>query len=57
MGRRDRMDGVRKELAPYFESIDELPDFVFGRSGMKEVDVRILYGHVLQKPLPSPYGK
>jgi hypothetical protein len=22
---------------------------------MKEIEVRILYGHVLRKPLPSPY--
>lgn len=57
IGRRDRMNGVRTELGPYFESINELPDFEFGRSGMKEVDVRILYGHVLRKPLPSPYEK
>ncbi len=55
IGRRDRMRGIEQRLAPYFDSIDALPDFVFGRSGMNEVDVRILYGHVLKKPLPSPY--
>ena len=56
IGRRDRA-GIKQRLAPYFESIDELPDFVFGRSGMNEIDVQIFYGHVLKKPLPSPYGE
>ena len=35
-------------LAPYFESIEELPPFAFGRSGMKEVDLRIFYAHALR---------
>lgn len=55
LGRYDRMTGIDKKLAPYFESIEELPPFTFGRSGMNEVTVRILYGHVLRTPLPSPY--
>ena len=57
VGRRDRMRGVGKALAPYFVSIKELPPFAFGRSGMREVDVRILYGRSLKMPLPSPYDK
>jgi 4-amino-4-deoxy-L-arabinose transferase-like glycosyltransferase len=57
LGRSDRMNGMHQALDSYFESIDELPGFAFGRSGMKEVDVTILYGHHLQKPLPSPYEK
>jgi len=57
IGRRDRMNGIGRALAPYFVSIHELPPFAFGRSGMNEVDLRILYGHVLKKPLPSPYEK
>jgi 4-amino-4-deoxy-L-arabinose transferase-like glycosyltransferase len=57
LGQRDRLIGIRRALAPYFASIEELPPFAFGRSGMDEVDVRILYGHDLQKPLPSPYDK
>jgi len=58
MGRRDRMDGVAEGLAPYFESIEALAPFAFGRSGMKEIDVPIYYGHVLKKPLPLPaYAK
>jgi hypothetical protein len=54
MGRRDRMDGVAEVLAPYFESIEPLAPFAFGRSGMKEIDVPIYYGHALKKPLPLP---
>jgi len=57
LGQSDRTISIRQALAPYFESIDEEPSFAFGRSGMKEVEVRILYGHVLRKPLPSPYEK
>ncbi len=57
MGQRNRMIGIRSALTPYFASIEELPPFAFGRSGMREIEVRILYGHVLRKPLPSPYEK
>jgi hypothetical protein len=52
IGRRDRMDGIDRSLAPYFDSITELPSFLFGRSAMREVDVRILYGNHLKHPLP-----
>jgi hypothetical protein len=45
IARRDRMDGIDRSLA-------ELPSFAFGRSGMREVDVRILYGNHLKKSLP-----
>jgi hypothetical protein len=54
IGRRERMSHIGG-LKAYFESVEELPPFSFGRSGMDEVDLRILYGHVLTKPLPSPY--
>jgi hypothetical protein len=57
VGRSDRVGGLDKALAPYFASIEELPPFAFGRSGMKEVEVRLFYGRVLTKPLPSPYDK
>jgi hypothetical protein len=55
VGQNNRMIGIRRALTPYFDSIEELPAFAFGRSGMKEIEVRILYGHVLRMPLPSPY--
>ncbi|MGH6672377.1 MAG: ArnT family glycosyltransferase [Xanthobacteraceae bacterium] len=51
------MSGIGKALAPYFQSIEELPAFTFGRSGMDEVTVRILYGHDFKKPWPSPYAE
>jgi len=57
IGRRDRIGGLDKALASYFESIEELPPFAFGRSAMHEVDLRIFYAHVLTKPLASPYEK
>ena len=57
IGRDDRMIGVGEALVPYFMSIDELAPFAFGRSGMKEIHLRILYGHSLKRPLPSPYLK
>lgn len=57
VGQRNRTIGIDRGLTPYFESVEELPSFAFGRAGMKEVDLRILYGHVLKKPLPSPYEK
>lgn len=57
VGRRDDTVDLRRALAPYFDSIDELPPFAFGRSGMNEVELRLLYGHTLKKPLPSPYNK
>ena len=57
VGQRNRTIGLRRALTPYFDSIDELPPFAFGRSGMNEVEVRLLYGHVLKKPLPSRYER
>ncbi len=55
VGRLDRTVDAETFLAPYFNAIEELPLFSFGRFGMKEVDVRLLYGRVLQKPFPLPY--
>ncbi len=57
ISRRDQAGGLRQALTPYFESIEELPPFAFGRSGMKEVDLKIFRAHVLTRPLPSPYEK
>jgi hypothetical protein len=57
LGSRERMNGIDRALAPYFQSIEELPPFAFGRSGMDEVHVRILYGDVFKRPWPSPYAK
>jgi hypothetical protein len=57
ISRADKAGELRRALAPYFESIEQLPPFAFGRSGMKEVDLQIFYARVLTKPLPSPYEK
>jgi len=57
MGDRRRMANVAQGLAPYFASIEELPPFAFGRSGMKEIEVQIFFGRDLRKPLPSPYDR
>lgn len=57
ISQRDRAAKLAAALAPYFESMEELPPFAFGRSGMKEVDLQIFYAHALTKPLPSPYDK
>ena len=51
IGRRDRMDGIDRSLAPYLDSITD-SSFAFGRSGMREVNMQILYGNHLKKPLP-----
>jgi hypothetical protein len=56
LGSRD-MGGIAQRLAPYFQSIEELPPFVFGRSGMNEIKVQIFYGHVFKKAWPPPYGE
>jgi 4-amino-4-deoxy-L-arabinose transferase-like glycosyltransferase len=56
IGRRDKIGAAEPALVPYFRSIEELPSFAFGRSGVSEVELRIFYAHALQKPLPSPYG-
>ena len=55
VGRWDRMQGIETRLAEYFSSIEELPPFEFGRSGMREVKVRLLYGRNLKKALPLYY--
>lgn len=57
IGRSDRLEGIEAGLSSYFDSIEELPPFMFGRSGMREVTVRILYAKHLRKPLPQSYGK
>ena len=55
IGRSDRLPNIETALAPYSRSRNCRA--LFGRSGMEEVELRILYGHDLKKPLPSPYDK
>ena len=53
IGHQYHMHGIEGALGNYFSSIQELPPFVFGRSGMSEIDLRILYAHNLREPLPN----
>jgi hypothetical protein len=55
VGRWDRTQDIEARLAGYFSSIEELPPFEFGRSGMAEIKIRILYGHRLLKEPPVEY--
>jgi hypothetical protein len=55
IGRADQIEEDAEALGAYFERIEELPPFAFGRSGMREVEVRILLAHRLRIPLPLAY--
>lgn len=55
LGRCDRMVGIKEALERYFDAVEELSSFAFGRAGEREIEVRILYGHILKRPLPSPF--
>ena len=44
-------------LRPYFQSVEELPPFSFGRSGLKEIELHIMLAKDLQKPLPTYYAR
>jgi 4-amino-4-deoxy-L-arabinose transferase-like glycosyltransferase len=50
----DSMAGVGPALQPYFESIEEQPPVTLGRSGLEEVELRVLLARDLRKELPSP---
>jgi Dolichyl-phosphate-mannose-protein mannosyltransferase len=56
IGLQHHMYGIDAALKDYFSSVEELPPFVFGRAGMHEVNLRILYAHDLKWPLPNPYA-
>lgn len=47
---------ILSRLQPYFDSIEELPPVSFGRSGMNEIELRLLLARRLKMPFPSPYG-
>jgi hypothetical protein len=40
----------------YFDAVTEAPAIVLGRSGMDEIDLRVLLAKDLKRPLPSYYG-
>jgi hypothetical protein len=41
----------------FFQSVEALPPFSFGRSGMPEIELRIILAKKLLKPFPSYYAK
>jgi hypothetical protein len=47
--------GTEAALHQYFKSVEELPSFSFGRSGMKEVELRIILAQDLLNPIPRYY--
>lgn len=57
MGREEDVEDDLPSLRTYFETVEELPAFAFGRSGMRELEVRIFLAHTLLMPLPTAYGK
>jgi len=52
-----RVDQLARELGPYFEGIEPLPSFAFGRGQLAEVELGIRLGRRLLKPLPAAYGR
>jgi 4-amino-4-deoxy-L-arabinose transferase-like glycosyltransferase len=50
---REIDEKMRARLRPFFVSIEELPSVTFGRSGMHEIQLRILLAKKLLAPLPS----
>jgi hypothetical protein len=52
IGRKIDAD-ILSRLEPYFDSIEELPSVTFWRSGMLEIELRILLAKNLKIPFPS----
>jgi hypothetical protein len=53
----DSMSGVVEGLRPYFDSLEELAPLYLGRSGLREIQLRLFRGHRLEQTLPSPYWR
>jgi len=53
VGPVDSMYGIADGLRPYFDSIEELPPLYLGRSGLREIHLRLLSAHRLEQPLPA----
>jgi 4-amino-4-deoxy-L-arabinose transferase-like glycosyltransferase len=49
--------GTESSVRQYFQFVKELPPFMFGRSGMQEIELRIMLAKKLLKPFPSYYAK
>lgn len=54
IGPADSMGGIAGGLRPYFTSIDGLSPVWLGRSGAREIELKLLLAHDLEVPLPQP---
>jgi len=57
VGPVDSMRGIENGLRAHFLSIEELAPLALGRSGMREIELRLLVAHDLRMPLPAPYWR
>lgn len=48
---------MRTRIRPFFKSMEELPSFSFGRSGMQEIELQIFLAKDLLTPFPPYYRK
>jgi 4-amino-4-deoxy-L-arabinose transferase-like glycosyltransferase len=55
LGPAESMTGSAHHLQPYFESVQELAPFALGRSGMQEIQLRLMRARCLLEPLPTSY--
>jgi hypothetical protein len=55
LGPVDSMGGIAEGLRPYFDSLEERAPVTLGRSGLSEIELRVLSAHRLKAPLPAPY--
>ena len=55
IGPAENTSDVASRLRPYFVSVQELPGFVLGRSGLQEIPLQLMWARCLLEPLPSPY--
>jgi 4-amino-4-deoxy-L-arabinose transferase-like glycosyltransferase len=49
--------GIAASLRPYFASIEELAPIYLGRSGLREIHLRVFRAHRLESTLPAPYWR
>lgn len=56
IGPSEQVARVLPALGDYFESLEELPVAAVGRGGRPEIELRLVLGHKLRRPLPAVYG-
>jgi hypothetical protein len=50
-------DGIPATLRPYFDSLEELAPLYLGRSGLREIELRLYRARRLERALPAPYWR